>query len=239
MSTYLSNSKLKVFSKKISTQKSPATKFNEELTKKFVASLPFTLTNSQRKSAWEILQQLDKKQPMNRLLQGDVGSGKTVVAALAMLNVIDNKLQCALMAPTEILANQHYQTIQSLFSDFDIKIALLTRTKKILDGEETTQNNILKSIEAHEVDIIIGTHSIIQQKVNFNKLGVVIVDEQHRFGVDQRKLLKQKKQIANDDQMPHLLSMTATPIPRSLALTLYGDFRSILNNRKCPKKERK
>lgn len=209
---------------KISIQKAPATKFNEKLTKKFVASLPFTLTNSQKKSAWEILQELDKKQPMNRLLQGDVGSGKTVVAALAMLNVIDNKLQCALMAPTEILANQHYQTIQSLFSDFDIKIALLTRTKKILDGKETTQNNILKSIETHEVDIIIGTHSIIQQKVNFSKLGVVIVDEQHRFGVDQRKLLKQKKQIANNDQMPHLLSMTATPIPRSLALTLYGDL---------------
>lgn len=208
----------------ISNQKAPATYFKEELTKKFVSSLPFTLTNSQKKSAWEILQELNKKQPMNRLLQGDVGSGKTVVAALAMLNVIDNKLQCALMAPTEILANQHYKTIRSLFENFDIKIALLTRTKKIISDEEMTQNNILKSIEDHEVDIIIGTHSIIQQKVNFNKLGLVVVDEQHRFGVDQRKLLKQKKQVANNDNIPHLLSMTATPIPRSLALTLYGDL---------------
>lgn len=210
--------------KKISNQKAPTTEFNEELTKKFVASLPFILTDSQKKSAWEILKELNKKQPMNRLLQGDVGSGKTVVAALAMLNVIDNKLQCALMAPTEILANQHYQTIQSLFDNFNIKIALLTRTKKILSGKETTQKNILKSIENNDVDIIIGTHSIIQQKVNFNKLGLVVVDEQHRFGVDQRKLLKQKKQVASNDEMPHLLSMTATPIPRSLALTLYGDL---------------
>ncbi|XOU94438.1 MAG: ATP-dependent DNA helicase RecG [Candidatus Kerfeldbacteria bacterium] len=210
--------------KKISGQKSPATIFNEVLTKKFVSSLPFTLTNSQKQSAWEILQELNEKQPMNRLLQGDVGSGKTVVAALAMLNVIDNKYQCALMAPTEILANQHYKTIKSLFNKFDIKIALLTRTKKIFSDEEISQKELLENIENHKADIIIGTHSLIQQKVNFNKLGLVVVDEQHRFGVDQRKLLKQKNQIENKDQMPHLLSMTATPIPRSLALTLYGDL---------------
>ncbi len=209
---------------KLSYQKAPTTAFDEKLTKKFVTSLPFTLTNSQRKSAWEILQELDRKQPMNRLLQGDVGSGKTVVAALAMLNVVNNKYQCALMAPTEILANQHYKTIQSLFKKFDIKIALLTRTKKILDNEETTQKNILEMITKHEVDIIIGTHSLIQQKVNFSKPGLVVVDEQHRFGVDQRKLLKQKDTTEKNIRTPHLLSMTATPIPRSLALTLYGDL---------------
>lgn len=209
---------------KLSKLKAPATIFNQTLTKKFVDSLPFTLTYSQKKSAWEILQELDKKQPMNRLLQGDVGSGKTVVAALAMLNIVDNHHQCALMAPTEILANQHFNTIQSLFNNFDINIALLTRTQKILSGQETTQKNILDKIAKHEVDIIIGTHSLIQQKVNFSKLGLVVVDEQHRFGVDQRKLLKQKNQIIKKDQTPHLLSMTATPIPRSLALTLYGDL---------------
>jgi ATP-dependent DNA helicase RecG len=208
---------------KISQQKAPSITFNESWTKKFVNSLPFKLTNSQKKAAWQILGDLQKKRPMNRLLEGDVGSGKTVVAALGMLNIVDNGYQVALMAPTEILAQQHYQTISKFFKN--IKIGLLTRTDKKINRHKTTQKNILNQIAKRKIKIIIGTHAIIQQKVSFNKLGLVIIDEQHRFGVDQRKMLKQKShELRATSYVPHLLSMTATPIPRSLALTLYGDL---------------
>jgi len=208
---------------KISQQKAPSITFSESWTKKFVNSLPFKLTNSQKKAAWQILGDLQKKRPMNRLLEGDVGSGKTVVAALGMLNIVDNGYQVALMAPTEILAQQHYQTISKFFKN--IKIGLLTRTDKKINRHKTTQKNILNQIAKRKIKIIIGTHAIIQQKVSFNKLGLVIIDEQHRFGVDQRKTLQQKShELRATSYVPHLLSMTATPIPRSLALTLYGDL---------------
>lgn len=206
---------------KISRQKAPLIKFDEKQTKIFVNQLPFTLTKSQKKTAWEILQDFGKNRPMNRLLQGDVGSGKTVVAALGILNVKKNNWQSALMAPTEILANQHYQTLRDNFNKFNLNICLYTRSQKKLNGKDTTQKKIIEKISNGEIDVIIGTHAIIQKNINFDKLGFVIIDEQHRFGVDQRKLLKLK---SNEPTTPHLLSMTATPIPRTLALTFYGDL---------------
>ncbi len=206
---------------KISHQKSPLIKFDQNQTKKFVNQLSFTLTGSQKKVAWEILQDLEKNKPMNRLLQGDVGSGKTIVAALAILNVKKNQWQSALMAPTEILSNQHYKTLSENFRKFNLNIALFTRSQKKYNNSESTQAEIIEKMANGEIDVVIGTHALIQKNIKFNKLGFVIIDEQHRFGVDQRKLLKLK----NDNSItPHLLSMTATPIPRTLALTFYGDL---------------
>jgi ATP-dependent DNA helicase RecG len=210
---------------KLRLEKAPPIIFNEALTKKFVAGLPWQLTASQKTAAWEILRDLNQTRPMNRLLEGDVGSGKTVVAALAMLNTQNNGCQAALMAPTEVLAVQHFQTISKLFKNYKISVGLLTRSEKKLNGQAVSQKEILKNISSGKINIIIGTHAIIQAKVIFYKLGLVIIDEQHRFGVDQRKTLKQKNiKSSVSGQMPHLLSMTATPIPRSLALTLYGDL---------------
>ncbi|MFA6098871.1 MAG: ATP-dependent DNA helicase RecG [Patescibacteria group bacterium] len=219
---FLIQLKTQAIRQKVSLLKAPVITFNETLTKKFVNSLPFTLTRSQKSVAWQILKNLQKTRPMNRLLEGDVGSGKTVVASMAMLNTVANGLQSSLMTPTEILASQHYQTISSLFKKMKVPPALLTRTEKKIGGKKTTEKNILRQISLGQVKIIIGTHALIQKKVNFKNLGLVIIDEQHRFGVDQRKLLKQK--TLDSDLTPHLLSMTATPIPRSLALTLYGDL---------------
>ena len=197
--------------KEVQAQKAPTIKFKEKEIKEFVESLPFSLTTAQKKSAWRILQDLEKNTPMNRLLEGDVGSGKTVVAALAMYVAALNGYQSVLMAPTEILAEQHYKTICELLQADDV--ALITRThKKKLDNSR----------------IIIGTHALIQKKINFDNLGLAIIDEQQRFGVEQRKALRYKS--GNSKTVPHLLSMTATPIPRSLALTIYGDLDlSIIN----------
>jgi ATP-dependent DNA helicase RecG len=223
----------------LSLAKAPPITFNQPLTKKFVDSLPFKLTTSQKSAAWEILRDLHKTRPMNRLLEGDVGSGKTVVAAIAMLNVIDNGFQAAYMAPTEILAQQHYKTLQLLLKKQKIKIGLLTRTNKKSANRTTTHKKLLQQIANGKMPIVIGTHALIQEKVLFKNLGFVIIDEQHRFGVDQRKTLRQKTQNIEprtknqnvqsskfivQSLVPHLLSMTATPIPRSLALTLYGDL---------------
>lgn len=217
---FLIQLKTQMIRQKLSYEKAPNIKFNQQRTKKFVDSLPFMLTPSQKSAAWEILRTLHKTQPMNRLLEGDVGSGKTVVAALAMLNVVDNGYQAAIMAPTEVLAVQHYQTISKLFAHEKVNISLLTRTAKKTNGNDITQKNILRDISQGKTNIIIGTHALIQNKVLFKSLALVVIDEQHRFGVDQRKTLKQK----STGQSPHLLSMTATPIPRSLALTVYGDL---------------
>lgn len=223
--------------KELKGLKAPKIEFRENDTKKFVSSLPWRLTDAQKISAWEILKDLDKNTPMNRLLEGDVGSGKTVVAVLAILNAALNKFQVAYMAPTEILARQHYETITELLKGWNIKIGLLTSAiKKIANHKsKTTKQEIYKKISAAEVDLVIGTHALIQDKVEFKKLGLVIVDEQHRFGVEQRKALKHKNAKSHEDSsisefVPHLLSMTATPIPRSLALTVYGDLDlSIIN----------
>ncbi|MBI5037329.1 MAG: ATP-dependent DNA helicase RecG [Candidatus Kerfeldbacteria bacterium] len=205
----------------LQSKTAPVIPFDETLTKTFVGRLPFTLTDDQRRAAWTILQDLQKTTPMNRLLQGDVGSGKTVVAAIAMLNASRAHFQSALMAPTEILALQHYATITTIIAPEEARIALLTRSKKMLRGKLATSATFNRAIEQHEVDILVGTHALIQDKVKFAQLGFIIIDEQHRFGVDQRKQLKQK---SDSGTIPHLLSMTATPIPRSLALTVYGDL---------------
>jgi len=197
--------------------------FAEDETKAMVASLPFELTDDQRRSAWEIIQSLNSTKPMVRLLEGDVGTGKTVVALLAMLNASRAGLQSALMAPTEILASQHYETLTGLTKKTDLKIALLSRSQWRLNysEEKLSKTKLVKIIAEGGVDIIIGTHALIQEKVTFKNLGLVVIDEQHRFGVEQRQALTSK---STGDAMPHLLSMTATPIPRSLALALYDDL---------------
>jgi len=202
--------------------------FNLPLIKKFVASLPFKLTDTQRKSAWQILKDLEKPRPMNRLLEGDVGSGKTVVAAIAALNTMKTGFQVAFMAPTEILAKQHFQEVSRILENFNLDIALLTGkedkfiSKKLKnDVVEISRRKLLEKAVKGELNLLIGTHALIQEKVKFGKLALVILDEQHRFGVEQRaKLCKGKEEAL----IPHLLSMTATPIPRTLALTIYGDL---------------
>ena len=208
-----------------------------DLVKKFVKSLSFKLTDSQRKSAWQILKDLEKTKPMNRLLEGDVGSGKTIVALIAALTTIKAGYQVALMAPTEILAKQHFQEVANRFRDFNINIGFLTGKQdkfisKKIKGEtiEISKEKLLEKTKKSEIDILIGTHSLIQDQVKFGNLGLVILDEQHRFGVKQRANLvqpdKTQKQFnkLNKKNIPHLLSMTATPIPRTLALTIYGDL---------------
>ena len=181
--------------------KSPIIKFDKKLIKSFVKSLPFKLTNAQRKASFEILQDLEKPYAMNRLLEGDVGSGKTVVAIIAALQTAKIGYQVVFMAPTEILAKQHYLEAKKLLKNFDLKIGLITGScRRGVACNAPTQ------------DILIGTHALLNQK--FENLGLVIIDEQHRFGVKQRAVL------AN----AHLLTMTATPIPRTLALTVYGDL---------------
>jgi len=196
--------------------------FDQAAVKHFVAQLPFALTNAQRIAAWEIIQDFEKPHPMNRLLQGDVGSGKTVVAGLAARQAATSGFQSAIMAPTEILASQHAATLSALLAPLGVTVGLLTGSVK---GKARTV--LYEQIASGGVDVVVGTHALIQQSVKFHKLGFVVIDEQHRFGVAQRQELLQKS-----ERLPHLLAMTATPIPRSLALTLYGELDiSVLNER--------
>ena len=201
--------------------------FDEKLIKKFVESLPFSLTNTQRKSAFQILKDIEKPMPMNRLLNGDVGSGKTVVAAMAILNAVNAGYQVALMAPTEVLARQHYDSISKLFSKQNISVALLTNSYQIANNNKVMRAELLNEIKNGKINIVIGTHALIQKDIKFKNLVLVIVDEQHRFGVDQRAYLQQKITEINDglpEKTPHLLSMSATPIPRTLALAFFGNL---------------
>ena len=179
----------------------------------FKAHLPFALTDGQEKSLQEIIKDLQNKSPMSRMLQGDVGCGKTVVAILAALYASQNKLQTAFMAPTEILAEQHFRNWNSVLEEIGVSSRLLTSSQKAAEKKKTTE-----LCQNGEVDILFGTHALIYDSVNFNQLGLVIIDEQHRFGVEQRSRL-----YAKGDN-PDLLVMTATPIPRTLTLTLYGDL---------------
>ena len=176
--------------------------------------LPFPLTNAQKKVIKEIRKDTATGKQMNRLLQGDVGSGKTLVALLCMLIAIDNGFQACLMAPTEILASQHFETFSQLLSDMDVKVALLTGSTKAKDRE-----GIHAGLLSGDIDILIGTHALIEDVVQFRNLGFVVIDEQHRFGVAQRAKLWTK-----NEHPPHVLVMTATPIPRTLAMTVYGDL---------------
>lgn len=171
---------------------------------RFIDSLPFELTQSQKKAIEEILSDLEKDIPMNRLLEGDVGSGKTVIAAVGAFISFLNGYQTLIMAPTQILAEQHYQTLKNLFEKFNLRISLITSSTK--------------KIELGRSDIFVGTHSLINSKIKFDRVAFVVIDEQHRFGVAQRELLVKKSGI------PHVLTMTATPIPRTVALTTYGDL---------------
>ena len=199
-------------------------KFNRELTTgnakvypenklaEFINDLPFELTKAQKQANQEILKDIKSEYRMHRLLQGDVGSGKTIVAAIALYASVLSGFQGAIMVPTEILAEQHYQSLSNLFKDL-LRVELLTGSVK---GKERKQR--LAAIQSGEVDLIVGTHALIQDEVYFSKLGLVIVDEQHRFGVNQRKVLREK------GIDPDVLFMTATPIPRTLAITSFGDM---------------
>jgi ATP-dependent DNA helicase RecG len=188
-----------------------------ELETQFLKALPFDLTKAQKTVWQEINNDLKQPHPMMRLVQGDVGSGKTVVAALAGLRAIENGFQAAIMAPTEILAEQHYQNFLQWFEPLDIKVVWLTGKLKAKERRET-----LALIESGEAQFIVGTHALFQKEVNFHQLSLVIIDEQHRFGVAQRQALREKGIEQND--YPHQLIMTATPIPRTLAMTVYADL---------------
>lgn len=182
--------------------------------REFVARLPFKLTGAQKKAAWQIFQDMGKGQPMNRLLQGDVGSGKTMVAALAAYEVALAKQQVALLAPTAILAVQHYDNLKRILEPLGIKVALLT-------GATKKKSELKGLIREGAIDLVIGTHALLTDDTEFKNLALVVIDEQHRFGVEQRQKLVLK---SPSGKAPHLLTMTATPIPRSLQLTVFGDL---------------
>ncbi|KRM72799.1 DNA helicase RecG [Lacticaseibacillus brantae DSM 23927] len=187
--------------------------YDNQALKALIATLPFELTRAQKKVVNEICADMKAPTHMNRLLQGDVGSGKTIVAAIVMYAAVTARYQAALMVPTEVLAEQHYAKLTALFQGFPVNIALLTGSTSTKD-----RRSILTGLESGEIDFIIGTHALIQKAVNYHSLGLVVIDEQHRFGVNQRKILQEK------GLKPDLLSMTATPIPRTLAITAYGEM---------------
>ena len=195
-------------------------KFQQKAVQRFTMNLPFKLTNAQRLAAWEIIQNMEKGTPMNRLLQGDVGSGKTIVAGLAAYEVVIGGGQVALLAPTAILATQHYEGLSKLLGQYGVKVALLI-------GATKHKAELKKQIKSGEINFVIGTHALLTDDTEFKNLNLVIIDEQHRFGVEQRQRLALK---SPSGLAPHLLTMTATPIPRSLQLTVFGDLDvSVLN----------
>lgn len=198
----------------IQTEVAPQIHFDQQLAVGYVKHLPFTLTDGQRAAAWQILQDIDNTHPMNRLLEGDVGSGKTVVAAMAASMAIAQDYQVALMVPTEILARQHAASLAKLLKPLNVEVALLVASEPKA-GRRVTEAQLAEG----KPMLVIGTQALLTGSVVLPRLGLVIVDEQHRFGVGQRQILKQKA-----GSLPHLLSMTATPIPRSLMLTIYGDL---------------
>lgn len=207
---------LKVLQKKwhwqnISDKDAKKIERKDEIINELISGLSFELTNAQKKVINEILEDLKQPFPMSRLIQGDVGSGKTIVAAIAALNVIKNGFQVAIMAPTEILAKQHYQTFVKILTRFGLNIQFIAGSTS-----KGQKDDVVMQLKTGTCDIVIGTHSLIQDGIGFKNLGLAIIDEQHRFGVKQREVLKSYGS-------PHLLNMTATPIPRTLAITIYGD----------------
>jgi len=178
----------------------------------FISSLPFALTNAQVRAVGDIIKDISAKKPMNRLLQGDVGSGKTVVSAIAIYQAYLNGFQSVLLAPTEILAQQHFSTLSTLLNPFGITVDLLTGSNKQAVKKTKTEDKRLKT------HVLVGTHAVLSEKIQFENLGLVVIDEQQRFGVEQRSMIREK------GNNPHVLTMTATPIPRTVALTLYGDL---------------
>lgn len=221
-------------------QKAVGIRYDKELEaeiKYFLEKLPFKLTDGQKIAVWKIIKDMEKDSPMNRLLEGDVGSGKTLVALLAVLVAVRSGYQALIMAPTEILARQHFAESMKRFHGTNIRIALLTGSEsRYFDGRDEkvlTKEKILSAIRKGEADLVIGTHALIQEKVFFKNLALSVVDEQHRFGIEQRAQTQNEISDIEDGlkaTVPHLLSMTATPIPRTLALTIYGDLDlSVLN----------
>ena len=194
----------------------PSIKTDGELHEKFIENLPFQLTMAQQRVVAEVMQDFSRSQPMMRLLQGDVGSGKTVVAALACLPVVESGYQAAMMVPTEILAEQHYQNLLTWLTPLGLNVVCLMGADK---GKNRSKK--LALIASREAHVVVGTHALFQESVVFNNLGFIVIDEQHRFGVDQRLALQKK---TTDQQMPHQLIMTATPIPRTLAMSIYADL---------------
>ncbi|MCB8995569.1 MAG: ATP-dependent DNA helicase RecG, partial [Bacteroidales bacterium] len=212
---YLQLNLLRIRSARISAFKGYTfEKVGENFNRFYKENLPFELTSAQKKVMKEIRNDMGSGKQMNRLLQGDVGSGKTLVALMCMLIALDNGYQSAMMAPTEILAVQHYNTLVKFLKGLDISVELLTGSTKKAD-----RDRIHASLEDGSLHFLVGTHALIEDKVKFRDLGLVIIDEQHRFGVAQRAQLWKKS-----DTVPHVLVMTATPIPRTLAMTLYGDL---------------
>ncbi|MDP1884583.1 MAG: ATP-dependent DNA helicase RecG [Candidatus Moranbacteria bacterium] len=242
-------------------EKNPALqiRFDEKLIQGFVKNLPFKLTDAQRKASFEILKDLEKPTPMNRLLNGDVGSGKTIVAAIASLQAASSGFQTAIMAPTEVLARQHFESFCKIFENYAINISLLTNSYKLISTAQesgnknleienysrnvinTSRPELLETINNGTIQITIGTHAIIQKDVQFKNLALIIIDEQHRFGVAQRAYLQQETMDVRDGQkktIPHLLTMTATPIPRTLAIAMFGSLElSILDEMPKNRKE--
>lgn len=199
----------------------------EDLIRSEVKKLPFTLTVAQKHALASILHDLKHDRPMNRLLNGDVGSGKTVVAALSARSVVQQKCQVALLAPTEILARQHFETFSKFFGGDGVNIALLTAHFHQLNRDELSRTGLLRAIENGIAQVVVGTHALLQEDVRFEQLALVVVDEQQRFGVAQRARLQEMAQESRDgtsSTIPHFLAMTATPIPRTLALTLFGNL---------------
>jgi ATP-dependent DNA helicase RecG len=190
--------------------------FNVKIAKKFVAELPFTLTDAQRATIWQVYQDLEADKPMNRLVEGDVGSGKTVVAAMAGLMVAHAGMQTAFMAPTELLARQHAHSLYDLLKPLGMEDSVVLLVGSMTQKEKAAARSV---IACGKAKFLVGTHALIQESVDMHKLALVVIDEQHRFGVEQRKTLMSKA-----GAMPHVLSLTATPIPRSLALTVYGEL---------------
>jgi ATP-dependent DNA helicase RecG len=200
----------------LSADESLVIPFDEKLARDFVKHLPFTLTDAQRKAVWQIYLDMQAEHPMNRLVEGDVGSGKTVVATMAAVMALHQGYQVALMAPTELLARQHANTIYKLLTPLGMADSLMLLVGTFTPAQKKKAH---KAIATGKAGFMVGTNALIQEKVDMPRLGLVIIDEQHRFGVEQRKSL-----MAKAGHMPHLLSLTATPIPRSLALTLYGEL---------------
>src|SRR3989338_1353120 len=205
--------------RKMNQLKSAPISFDEKIIKEFIARLPFELTKDQKIALFEICKDLEKKYPMNRLLEGDVGSGKTVVALAAAYQTAKAGFQTVFIVPTEVLANQHFKTATSIITDADIKIGLLTASASKLNSGDISKKTLKQKILSGDMNIVIGTNALIQKDVSFGRLSLVVLDEQHRFGINQRATL-----VKNKELVPHLLSMTATPIPRTLALTIYGDL---------------
>ena len=211
---------------RLNNEQAEAIAINLPLIQDFTKSLPFRLTEAQRVSSYRILKDMEKNRPMNRLLQGDVGSGKTIVAMMAALNAAKAGYQVAFMAPTEILATQHYESFVKFLKPFGIETGVLcSKHTAVSSFGQVSKSTVLELAKIGKIGILIGTNALIQKGVAFKKLAFVILDEQHRFGVDQRAALAKNNQTRKKEKLtPHLLSMTATPIPRSLALTIYGDL---------------